>query len=99
RDDEEGSPAYPVQVGFVFLSRPFKKPLGILLGIRPAFLPWIALGPIFHGGDGADQYPLPTWSSPKRKPSAIAPLYRFKSEAEAIKMANDTEVGLASYFY
>jgi succinate-semialdehyde dehydrogenase/glutarate-semialdehyde dehydrogenase len=29
----------------------------------------------------------------------VAPLYRFKSEAEAIKMANDTEFGLAAYFY
>jgi len=29
----------------------------------------------------------------------VAPLYRFKSDAEAIKMANDTEFGLAAYFY
>jgi succinate-semialdehyde dehydrogenase / glutarate-semialdehyde dehydrogenase len=29
----------------------------------------------------------------------VAPLYRFKDEAEAIRMANDTEFGLASYFY
>ncbi len=29
----------------------------------------------------------------------VAPLYRFKDEAEAIRMANDTEYGLASYFY
>src|SRR5208337_3848431 len=29
----------------------------------------------------------------------VAPLYRFKTDAEAIKMANDTEFGLASYFY
>ncbi len=29
----------------------------------------------------------------------VAPLYRFKTEAEALKMANDTEFGLASYFY
>ncbi len=29
----------------------------------------------------------------------VAPLYRFKSEADAVKMANDTEFGLASYFY
>lgn len=29
----------------------------------------------------------------------VAPLYRFKSEAEAVKMANDTEFGLAAYFY
>ena len=29
----------------------------------------------------------------------VAPLYRFKNEAEAIRMANDTEFGLAAYFY
>src|SRR5690606_24264616 len=29
----------------------------------------------------------------------VAAVYRFKSEAEAIKIANDTSYGLASYFY
>jgi len=29
----------------------------------------------------------------------VAPLFRFSTEEEAIRMANDTEVGLASYFY
>jgi succinate-semialdehyde dehydrogenase/glutarate-semialdehyde dehydrogenase len=29
----------------------------------------------------------------------VAPLFRFKTEAEAIKLANDTEFGLACYFY
>ncbi len=29
----------------------------------------------------------------------VAPLFKFKTEEEAIQMANDTEVGLASYFY
>ncbi|MBU2090880.1 MAG: aldehyde dehydrogenase family protein, partial [Alphaproteobacteria bacterium] len=29
----------------------------------------------------------------------VAPLFRFKTEEEAIQMANDTEFGLASYFY
>lgn len=29
----------------------------------------------------------------------LAPLFKFKTEAEAIKMANDTEFGLAAYFY
>src|SRR3954471_23496575 len=29
----------------------------------------------------------------------VAPIFRFKTEAEAIKMANDTEFGLAAYFY
>jgi succinate-semialdehyde dehydrogenase/glutarate-semialdehyde dehydrogenase len=29
----------------------------------------------------------------------VAPLFRFRDEAEAIAMANDTEFGLAAYFY
>ena len=29
----------------------------------------------------------------------VAPLYRFNDEAEAIRLANDTEYGLAAYFY
>ncbi len=29
----------------------------------------------------------------------LAPLFRFKTEEEAIQMANDTEFGLAAYFY
>jgi succinate-semialdehyde dehydrogenase/glutarate-semialdehyde dehydrogenase len=29
----------------------------------------------------------------------VAPLFRFHSEAEAVRMANDTEFGLAAYFY
>jgi len=29
----------------------------------------------------------------------VAPLFRFKSEADAIALANDTEFGLAAYFY
>jgi succinate-semialdehyde dehydrogenase/glutarate-semialdehyde dehydrogenase len=29
----------------------------------------------------------------------VAPLYKFRTEAEAIQMANDTEYGLAAYFY
>ena len=29
----------------------------------------------------------------------VAPLFRFKTEEEAIALANDTEFGLAAYFY
>jgi succinate-semialdehyde dehydrogenase/glutarate-semialdehyde dehydrogenase len=29
----------------------------------------------------------------------VAPLFRFKDEAEVVRLANDTEFGLASYFY
>ncbi len=29
----------------------------------------------------------------------VAPLFRFEDEAQAIRMANDTEFGLAAYFY
>jgi succinate-semialdehyde dehydrogenase/glutarate-semialdehyde dehydrogenase len=29
----------------------------------------------------------------------VAPLFRFKTDAEAIQMSNDTEFGLASYFF
>jgi succinate-semialdehyde dehydrogenase / glutarate-semialdehyde dehydrogenase len=29
----------------------------------------------------------------------VAPLFRFDTEAEAVKMANDTEFGLAAYFF
>jgi len=29
----------------------------------------------------------------------VAPLFRFKTDAEAIQMSNDTEFGLAAYFY
>ena len=29
----------------------------------------------------------------------VAPVFRFKTEAEAVALANDTEFGLASYFY
>ena len=29
----------------------------------------------------------------------VAPLFRFETEEEAIKLANDTEYGLAAYFY
>lgn len=35
----------------------------------------------------------------KKRRSALAPLFRFKDEADVIAQANDTEFGLAAYFY
>ena len=29
----------------------------------------------------------------------VAPLFRFRGEAEAVRLANDTEYGIAAYFY
>jgi succinate-semialdehyde dehydrogenase/glutarate-semialdehyde dehydrogenase len=29
----------------------------------------------------------------------VAPIFSFKDEAEAVRLANDTEFGLAAYFY
>jgi succinate-semialdehyde dehydrogenase/glutarate-semialdehyde dehydrogenase len=29
----------------------------------------------------------------------VAPIFSFKTEAEAVQLANDTEFGLAAYFY
>lgn len=29
----------------------------------------------------------------------VAPVFHFKTEEEAIRLANDTEFGLAAYFY
>jgi succinate-semialdehyde dehydrogenase/glutarate-semialdehyde dehydrogenase len=30
---------------------------------------------------------------------SLVPIFRFSTDAEAVRMANDTELGLASYFY
>ena len=48
-------------------------------------------------------------SSPARRPrwrftteeifGPLSPVFRFKDEAEAVRLANDTEFGLACYFY
>ena len=35
----------------------------------------------------------------KRRSAPLAPLFRFKDEADVIAQANDTEFGLAAYFY
>lgn len=42
---------------------------------------------------------LITRKSPKKRHSPLAPLFRFSDEADVIRQANDTEFGLAAYFY
>lgn len=58
-----------------------------------------ALGDSFYApvvlGDASDQMKLFT----EEIFGPVAPLYRFSTEEEAVRMANDTEFGLASYFY
>lgn len=43
-----------------------------------------------------------TWKLALKDPSLlrdVAPVFHFKTEEEAIRLANDTEFGLAAYFY
>lgn len=66
-------------------------------------------GIIIHGGEKIDDYffqPTVIINANKKMKFAqeeifgpIAPMFRFKTEEEAIQMANDTVFGLASYLY
>lgn len=66
-------------------------------------------GTILYGGEKIDNYffqpTVITNVNTKMKFAKeeifgpIAPIFKFKTEEEAIEMANDTEFGLASYFY
>ena len=66
----------------------------------------VALGGRRHALGGTFYEPtVLTYVTPEMKVSGeetfgpVAPLFRFETEAEAIRMANDTEFGLAAYFY
>ena len=66
----------------------------------------VALGGRRHALGGTFYEPtVLTWVTPEMKVAGeetfgpVAPLFRFETEAEAIRMANDTEFGLAAYFY
>jgi len=66
----------------------------------------VALGGRRHALGGTFYEPtVLTWVTPEMKVAGeetfgpVAPLFRFETEAEAIHMANDTEFGLAAYFY
>jgi len=66
----------------------------------------VALGGKRHALGGTFYEPtVLTWVTPDMKVAGeetfgpVAPLFRFETEEEAIRMANDTEFGLAAYFY
>jgi succinate-semialdehyde dehydrogenase/glutarate-semialdehyde dehydrogenase len=66
----------------------------------------VALGGKRHALGGTFYEPtVLTWVTPEMKVAGeetfgpVAPLFRFETEAEAIRMAIDTEFGLAAYFY
>ncbi len=64
---------------------------------------------VFHGGNGLGgsffeptillDVPQSAAVAKEETFGPLAPLFRFKDEAEVIAMSNDTEFGLASYFY
>jgi succinate-semialdehyde dehydrogenase / glutarate-semialdehyde dehydrogenase len=55
-----------------------------------------AAGRQFLRADGADDVTTDMVITQEETFGPVAPLYRFKSEDEAVKMANDTEFGLAA---
>ena len=66
----------------------------------------VALGGTRHALGGTFYEPtVLTYVTPEMKVAGeetfgpVAPLFRFETEAEAVRMANDTEFGLAAYFY
>ncbi len=66
----------------------------------------VAMGGKRHSLGGTFYEPtVLTWVTPAMKVAGeetfgpVAPLFRFETEDEAIRMANDTEFGLAAYFY
>ena len=59
-----------------------------------------ALGGTLLRADGADRRHRRACSITREETfGPVAPLFRFKDEAEAIELANATEFGLAAYFY
>ncbi|MXV38057.1 succinate-semialdehyde dehydrogenase [Flavobacteriaceae bacterium Ap0902] len=66
-------------------------------------------GKVLHGGKKIDDHFYPptviTNATPEMKFAKeeifgpVAPIFKFKTEEEAIQMANDTVYGLASYYY
>src|ERR1700712_2622322 len=57
------------------------------------------LGGNFYEPTGLANVPPDTLIFREETFGPVAPLFRFKTEEEAIRLANDTEFGLAAYFY
>lgn len=58
-----------------------------------------SLGPLYYEPTVIVDVPTSAIIAKEEVFAPVAPLFRFKTEAEAIGMANDTEFGLASYIY
>lgn len=71
-----------------------KKGGHILCGGKPA-----SLGGLFFSPTVISDANMTMLLAKEETFGPVAPLFRFKTEKEVISMANDTEFGLASYFY
>jgi succinate-semialdehyde dehydrogenase/glutarate-semialdehyde dehydrogenase len=58
-----------------------------------------ALGGLFYQPTVLTDVPPDALVSREETFGPVAPLIRFKSEDDAVRLANDTEFGLAGYFY
>ena len=58
-----------------------------------------ALGGLFYEPTLLTQVPITALASKEETFGPVAPLIQFETEADAIRLANDSEFGLASYFF
>ena len=58
-----------------------------------------ALGGLFYEPTLLTQVPITALASTEETFGPVAPLIQFETEADAIRLANDSEFGLASYFF
>ena len=91
--------------------RPCRLALAPAVALRSLVLAWLlvaiaALAPLAGSAQGAPhlarflaEVPAGAKIFSEETFGPVAPLFRFKTEEEAIRLANDTPFGLAAYFY